>query len=80
MVVFSLGTLVGLIIGTGEGSLVGLSLVLTLGYPLGYPNPGAYLTGTLLGMPLGCGLALKRSGVYVADDASWIVTKLLDGG
>ena len=46
-------TLDGLIIGSGEGSMVGLSLVLTLEYPLESPNHGADLPGMLMGAPLG---------------------------
>ena len=42
----SLGTMYVLMIGTGKGSLVGLSLGLPLGSPLEYPNPG--LTGIIL--------------------------------
>ena len=34
-------------------SLVLLSLVLTIGYPLEYTNPGSELSDTLLGAPLG---------------------------
>ena len=43
-------------IGTGEGSLFGLSLGLTVVYPLESPNNGAvigYLFGSLTGMILG---------------------------
>ena len=49
----SLDTLTGLMIGTGEVSLVGLSLGLPLGSLLESPNNGAYMPGTLLGVPLG---------------------------
>ena len=48
----SLDTLSGLIIGTGEGSLVGLSMGLPLGSPLESQNPGdeiSYLFGSLTG-------------------------------
>ena len=45
----SLGALGGLGIFTREGSLVGLSPGFPLGSPLGYPNPGVVLPGTLLG-------------------------------
>ena len=45
--------MVGLMIGTGGLYLVGLSLVLTLGSPLEYPNTGADIPGMLLGAPLG---------------------------
>ena len=40
--------MVGLMIGTGEGYLVGLSLGFTLGSPLKSPNHGAELPGMLL--------------------------------
>ena len=53
MVRVSLGRMSGLMIGTGEGSLVGLSLGLPLGSPLEYPNPGDDLPVMLLGAPLG---------------------------
>ena len=43
----------GLIIGTVEVYLVGLPLVLPLGYPLEYPNHVSMMPGTLLGVPLG---------------------------
>ena len=48
----SLGTLSGLAIVPGEGFLVGLSLVLPLGYLLEYPNHGSDITDTLLVAPL----------------------------
>ena len=51
MVGFSLGKLAGLMIGTVEGSLVGLSLGITIVTPLEYPNPGDDLPVTLLGAP-----------------------------
>ena len=41
-----------LIIVTGEGYLVVLSLVIPLGYLLEYTNPGADLPSTLMGAPL----------------------------
>ena len=53
LVGFLLRTMDGLMIGTGEGSLVGLSLVLPLVYPLESPNTGSELYDTLLGSPLG---------------------------
>ena len=43
----------GLMIGTGGGSLAVLSLVLTIVYPIEYPNTGDSLPGTLLGSPVG---------------------------
>ena len=43
----------GLIIGTGERYLVGLSLELTLGSPLVSPNNGDDLPETLMGAPIG---------------------------
>ena len=52
-IIFSLVTLAGLIIGTGEGSLIGLSLGLPLGSPLESTNTGADMPGTLLGAPPG---------------------------
>ena len=55
MVVFSLGKLVGLMIVTGEGYFVGLSLVLPLGYPLQYTNPGDDMPDMLPVAPLGFG-------------------------
>ena len=48
MVVVLFGTLVGLMIGTGELSLVGLPFVLTLEYPLESTNNGVDMPGTLL--------------------------------
>ena len=48
---FSLDTLAGLMIGTGEGSFFGLSLVLPLGSPLEPPNP--VITVIILDMSLG---------------------------
>ena len=51
--VVSLGPLAGLMIVTGEVSLVGLSLTLPLGTPLESTNPGSELSDTLLGAPLG---------------------------
>ena len=53
LVEVSLATLTGLMIGTGEVSLVGLSLGLPLGSLIESPNNGAYMPGTLLGVPLG---------------------------
>ena len=49
----SLGLLDGLMIGTGEVYLVGLSLELPLGFPFEYKNPGAELSGILMGVPIG---------------------------
>ena len=49
----SLDTLVGLVIGTGEGSLVYLSLGIPLRYQLESPNPGDDLSGMLLVTPIG---------------------------
>ena len=49
LVVVSLSTLGSLIIVTLEVSLVGLSLVLSVEYTLESPNPGAVMSGTLLG-------------------------------
>ena len=43
----------GLLIGTGELFLVGLSMVFTLGYLLESPNPGSVLPGTLIETPIG---------------------------
>ena len=51
--VFFLHTLAGWVVGTGEGYLVLLSLLLLLGSPFYSPNPGADLSGTLLGSALG---------------------------
>ena len=53
MVGVSLGTVSVLVIGTGEEYLVGLSLGLTIGPPIEYPDPGAELHGTLMVLPLG---------------------------
>ena len=50
MVGVSLGTLSGLMIGTGEGYFVGLSLGVTLGSPIGSPNPESDLPGMLMGV------------------------------
>ena len=52
MVVVSFGTLVGFIIVTVEGYLVGLSLGISLVSQLEYPNPVYVLPLTLLGAPL----------------------------
>ena len=49
LVVVSLHTLSGSVVGIGEGYLVLLSLVLLLGSPFYSPNPGADLPGTHLG-------------------------------
>ena len=59
LVSVSLGKLAVLMIGTGEGCLVGLSLRLPLVSPLESPNPGAdsvYLFVSLNGMVLGMSL------------------------
>ena len=48
LVVVSLVPLDGLVIGTGEGYLAGLSLRLPLGYPLDSPNPVLELPGMIL--------------------------------
>ena len=53
LVEVSLGRLSGSMIGTGEGYLVGLSLVLPLRSSLEPLNPGAQLPGTLLVAPSG---------------------------
>ena len=53
MVGVSLISLFGLEIDTGEGSLVGLSPGLPLGYSLESPSYGVVLPGTLLSAPLG---------------------------
>ena len=53
MIGVSLGALGGLVIGTREGSLVGLSLVFTIKYPFEYPNTRYVLPGTLLVTSLG---------------------------
>ena len=52
LVGFSLGPLADLMLSTSKGSLVGLSLLITIGYPLESLNTGAYLPETLLGTPL----------------------------
>ena len=69
MVVFSLGTLDGLMIGTVERYLVGLSLVLPLVYPLDSPNLG--LTGTILAMSLGNPLVSLIDSIW---NINWCVT------
>ena len=48
-----LGPLDGLMIGTGEAYLVGLSLGITFVSPLDLPNLESELPGTLIGCPLG---------------------------
>ena len=53
MVVFLFGTLVGLIIGTGEVCFVGLSLVFPFGNPLESTNTGVDMPSTLMGNSLG---------------------------
>ena len=71
----------GLMIGNGEVSLIGLSMGFPLGTPLESPNPIDEMPDTLLGAPMGYGLALKQSGACVpAAAASWISMKLLFGG
>ena len=45
-------TLAGLILDTVERYLVGLSLRITIGYPLEYLNLGYFLSVTLMGVPL----------------------------
>ena len=50
LVVISLGRLDGFIIGTGEGYLVGLSLVVSLGSP--FESPNHVLTVIILGTSL----------------------------
>ena len=59
MVVVLFGTLVGLIIGTVEVSLVGLSLGLPHGYPLESTNTGVDMHGTLMGASLGLRLGYE---------------------
>ena len=51
----SLGPLDGLIIGTGEVYIVGLSQIIPLGSPFEYPNPGLtdIIIGLFLGNPIG---------------------------
>ena len=49
----SLGPMYGLMLGTGEEYLAGLSLGLLLGSPLEYPNNGSDLTVMLLSVTLG---------------------------
>ena len=53
LIVVSLGTLVWLMVGTGEGSFFGLSLGLPLGYPPESTNIGSELSSMLMGGPLG---------------------------
>ena len=76
----SLGVLGGFIIGNGKGSLVGLSLVTPLVYPLGHRNHGYVMYTTMLGSFLCCGLAPKR--LYLGDPDSTLRTaaKLFVGG
>ena len=52
LVVVSLDKLSGLVVGTVEGYLVILLLVLLLGFPFYSPNTGADLPGMLLGYNL----------------------------
>ena len=55
----SFGALIGFIIGNGELSLIILSPVHTLVYPLESPNAGDVLSGTLLTVPLGLWFGYK---------------------
>ena len=63
MVGVSLGRLAGLIIGTGEGSLVWLSLGLTLGSTLESPNTGDYMPVMLM---LGI-FCVRPSGAFITS-------------
>ena len=72
MVGVSLGPLTGLVIGTGEGYVVGLSLLLTLGSPLDYPNLG--LTGIILGISLVNPLGFLNYIWHISWCGPWIVT------
>ena len=58
----SLCPLSGFIIFTREVSLVGFSLVLSLGSPLESPNPGSDLSSTLLREPF---------GLWFGSDVEW---------
>ena len=69
----SLDTLAGLMIGTGEGSLVGLSMGLPLGSPLESQNPGdeisslfGSLTGKILVMPLENSIGYLLDSIYIS--------------
>ena len=61
MVGISLGTMSILMIDKGEGDLFGLSLRLTLEYPLESPNTG--LTGIIIGMSLGNTIVFLRESI-----------------
>ena len=52
----------GLMIGTGVGSLFGLSLIIPLGYPLESTNPGADLPVMMLDAP---------SRLWFGSDVVW---------
>ena len=52
----------GLMIGTGVGSLFGLSLIILLGYPLESTNPGADLPVMMLDAP---------SRLWFGSDVVW---------
>ena len=69
--VVSLGTLDGLMIGTGEVCLVGLSLVLLLGSPPDSQNPG--LTGIILEMSLGNNIGSLINYIW---NINWCVPRI----
>ena len=56
---FSLETLSGLKIGTGEGSLVGVLLRITLGTLLESTNTGADIPGMLMSAPIKLGFGYE---------------------
>ena len=75
-----LGAMGGLIIGTVEGSLVGLSLVLPLGHLNEYQNPGVFCLSHCWAHLFGCALDMKRSGISFTVSSSKTAAKLLTGG
>ena len=79
MVGFSLDTLVGLMIDTGEGSLPGLTLGAHLDTHMNIHIIYMIFLVRCWARLLGGGLALEWSGVSVAAAASRIASKLLAG-
>ena len=80
LVKVSLGTISGLMIGTGEGYFVGLSLLPPLALPFESQILELFCLAYFWVRLLHCGLDLKRSVIGVPYSTSWISAKLLAGG